>query len=477
MLALVLSLLPVAAFAQTTVNSSGFSVQNVGSGPATVTVTYYRADGNVAATQTETIAQGGTFNFFGATMKVEAGFKGSVAISSDQPIVAITNLLGPSLSDAYGGFSAGATTVNVPLIMRDNFGLDTWVSIQNTGPTPATVTVTYSPGEAGSTGQTDAVTIAPNAAQTLYQREKAGLGTRFVGSAKIVSNQPVVAVVNQEYRNGTSLFTYGGFTTAGSTTAVTPLITANNFGQYTGITIQNTGTTASDVTVTFTPNTVTDFAGSGATSVCATPPVTTITGLAGGASKNVITSGGDASFGFVPFFATCRYVGSATITSTGSPIAVTVNQAFASPSTLGSAYVGVDPTTTVEAINAPILQANNFGTYSGIQLVNTGAAATNVTVTYGPNISAADGLTPASQTNCATPPAKTVSLPVKGSSTIIQSGNGSVANGFDPFFASCRYIGSAKITAASGGKITAVVNQVISTYTGDGLLTYSAFGQ
>ena len=51
-----------------------------------------------------------------------------------------------SYGAATTSFSAGATEVNLPLVMCNNSGFDTWFNIQNAGASDATVTVTYTPG-------------------------------------------------------------------------------------------------------------------------------------------------------------------------------------------------------------------------------------------------------------------------------------------------------------------------------------------
>jgi len=471
LVAMVLALLPLGAFAQTVVNNSGFQVQNLGTATANVTVVYYKTDGTEAGRQQVTINAGSSFTFFGSTMQVAAGFNGSVVISSDQPVVAITNLInsGNTLGDSYGGFSGGATTVNAPLIVRGNFGNDSWVTVQNAGTADATISIAHTPGSAG-TAATDADTIKPGAAKTFFQRAKTELGARFIGSAKITSTngQPIVAVVNQEFQDTSKLFSYDGFTGAGSTTVAAPLVIANNFGGFTGVQVLNVGSAAADATITYSPNTVTS-AGTAA-SVCPTPSAKTFNVPAGG-SVTTIQADGSAADGFDTQFATCRYVGSATVTS-AQPLAVIVNQVSLTNSN-GSAYAAVDPASTTASVSAPLIQSGNFGIFSGVQVQNTGTAATQVTVTYGPN--SATGTT-APQTDCPTPTARTQTIAAGGSFTFIQL-NGAASDGFDSQFNGCRYIGSAVISAASGGKITAIVNQVNPLISKDQLSTYSAFIQ
>jgi hypothetical protein len=464
LVALVIALLPMGAFAQTAVNNSGFQVQNLGTATANITIVYYKTDGTEAGRQSDTIPSSSSKTYFGSTMQVAAGFNGSVVISSDQPVVAITNLVNASLIDSYGGFSGGATALSLPLIQKGNFGIDSWIAVQNAGTADAVVSIAYTPGLSGNAGTEVPTTIKPGAAASFFQKNNASLGTTFVGSAKVTSTngQPIVAVVNQETTAGNQLLSYGGFTSSGSTTVAAPLVVANNFGQFTGVQIQNVGTAAADVTVTYSANTATSTPAGG--SVCGTPTAKVVN-ITNGSTATVIQAGGSGA-AFDNQFATCTYVGSATITS-AQPLVVIVNQILGGS---GSSYAGVDPAATVPSVSAPLIQANNFGTFSGIQVQNTGGDTT-VTVTYGPNAATA---TPSGGTLCGTPSPKSQAISAGQSFTFIQFGGSGAA--FDNQFATCTYVGSAVISAASGGKITAVVNQSVGGLS-DALSTYSAFAQ
>jgi hypothetical protein len=462
-----LALLPFAASAQSTVTGSGFQVQNLSEATAAnIVITYYNGDGTTAATQSATILAGGSLTFFdgnGGTvaMSAPAGFRGSVVISSDQPIAAITNLIGANLGESYGGFSSGGQTASVPLVVRGNFSSTTTITVQNTGASATTATIAYTPTIAGNTGVTESKVIPPGASVTFSQNDTPALGARFVGSATITAGPggSIVAVVSQE--NGTQLLVYNAFNAGGTTIAV-PLLVANNFGGLTGLQIQNNGSAAANVTVTYTPNTVTTPGT--ATSVCTTPGVKTFS-LAAGFAKTLIQAGGAEEEGFDSFFATCRYVGGATITA-DQPLVAIVNQISGASA---SSYESFDTASATSTVKVPLAMANNFGIFTGIQVQNVGSAATTVTVTYGANTISGAGacgaLTPA-----------TANVAAGGSFTFIQSGGGAASDGFDAQFATCRFVGSATITASSGGKIVAIVNQAAGG-PGDGLFTYNAFNQ
>jgi|GEM_PF-313254 len=490
---LALALLPLTAAAQTTstVTTSGFQVQNLSqSSPANITIQYIDATTQAqVATQSATIPAGGSLTFvpFSAPgyvqMSAPAGFRGSVAILSDQPIVVVTNILGANaaLGDSYGGFTSGASSLNLPLIVRNNFGIDTSITVQNVGSAPATVTISYTPGFAGNAGSEPAFTLAPGASRTIYQKDNTALGTGtpgFVGSATVsATGSTVVATVLQE-GNG-QLMAYNAFPAGtGSPTAALPLILGNNFGSFTGIQVLNAGTQATNATITFSPNTVT--APVGGLTPCATPPSRQLT-INPNQTGTLIQNAGTGNPPFDTFFNGCIYIGGATVTSdNGQPLFVTVNQ-VASTSKDASTYAGFNPTAATDKVLAPLVVANNFGTFSGVQVQNVGTSTTSVTITYGPNTF--QGTPPSGFSLCPTPTPRTTTVQAGASFTFLQTyiagqPTGLSTIGSDSQFQSCMYVGSATITAGSGGKIAAIVNQVSTgPASNDKLFTYGAFAQ
>jgi hypothetical protein len=469
LVALLLALVPFAANAQTGINlQTGFQVQNLGSGTATVTVTYYnQSDGAVAATQTETIAQGGSFTYFGTTMKVPAGFKGSVVISADQPIAAISNVIGTlttaggSTQGSYNGFSAGATSLNLPIIQRQNAGIDTFVAVQNAGEVDANVSIAYTPGSfggqvIGNPGQTQTATIKKGQSFIFDQNPLTGLGARFVGSATVTSTngQPIVATVSQVGQTTSKAMSiYDGFTSAAAApTVLLPLIQSfNGPGQtFVGIQVQNAGTQTTRITLTFTANTQTG---------CGTPPAVTSGDIVAGGAFTFLS--GTAAFGGNN--TNCRYVGSAVVTNSAAQnLVAVVNQLDATGTNkAGSSYEGFNPATATRNVSLPLLQANNSNIFSGIQIQNTTGTPANVTLTFSPN-------TLTSGANlCTALAAKQQAVPANASVTLLT-----------PLLvpaAGCRYVGSATVT--SDQNIVAVVNQLQLPGSGDALSSYNGFNQ
>ncbi|NWG21516.1 MAG: hypothetical protein HXY39_14490 [Chloroflexi bacterium] len=495
LLALLLTPAFVAAQTTSTVTTSGFQVQNLNqTQPATISIQYIDAttQQQVGSAQTATIPAGGSLTFvtFAASgfvqMSAPAGFRGSVVISSDQPIVAVTNVLGASnaLGDSYNGFTAGANTLDLPLIVRGNFGVDTSITVQNVGTAPATVNIAYTPGFAGNSGVTEpAFTLQPGASRTIYQKDNAALGSftgsapGFVGSATVTATgSQIVATVLQE-GNG-QILAYNGFLTGtGSPTVALPLILGNNFGAYTGIQILNAGSQQTVATVAFSPNTVTaPIAG---LTPCATPPNRQITIDPGKTGTLLQTAGAAAPFD--AFFNGCIYIGGATVSSSnGQNLLATVNQVN-NTSKDASTYAGFNPATATNKVQAPLVYANNFGAISGVQVQNVSGSPTTVTISYGPNTYS--GAPPAGLSLCGTPTARSRTLQPNEAFTFLQTyiagqPAGLSAIGSDSQFQSCMYVGAATITADGSGQIVAIVNQANpGPASNDKLFTYGAFRQ
>jgi len=404
--------------------NSGFQVQNLEGTTATIVIEYYNQDGTKAREVTDTIPANGSKTYF--PIHPEGGFNGSVVISSDRQIAAIANLLASgavNAASATTGFSAGAATVNLPLIMRGNYGFDTWFNVQNAGTQTTHVTVTYYPGSAGNSGVTEEADIPPGAARTFNQATNPALGTRFVGSAKVTSDgQPLVATVEQVGSSPSFmvLMGYNGFA-AGSSTVNLPLVMAKNYGYYTGIQCQNTGTVTTTVTVAYGPNTVGSWM-----------PINDSAVVPPGASHTFLQLGGQW---------TERYVGSGTVTSSPTqPLVCIVNQVLpgATPADpdFGTAYEGFDPAQATPKASAPLIMAKNYGYYTGIQVQNVSATPCDVTVTYsaGPWVPTAE-----TKTN----------LAPGASHTFLQLGGQWTQT----------YVGSATIQG-SGCNVVAIVNEV-----------------
>jgi hypothetical protein len=442
-LSILLILALVAAFvvvpgvsAQAITWTSGFQVQNLGSSTANIVIKYYNQDGSQPiADVSDSVPANSSKTYY--PIHTADGFNGSVVVEGDQPIVAIANTLGnnPQYAASTESFAAGATTIGLPLIMRGNNGYHTWFNVQNAGSGDATVSVQYIPGSSGSPHTEGPVTIKPGAAHTFDQRGLSQLGVKFVGSAVVTSNQPVVATVMQVGETFKNMLGYNGFT-GGSNEVSLPLVMANNSGFFTGIQVQNVGASPTSITIKYGKNLAGSFAPSDDTAT-----------LGINESKTFLQDGGK--------WAGNKYVGSATITTAGQPVVAIVNQVKLTGVALGTAYNGFDPGKATSKVSAPLIMANNSGYFTGIQVMNVGSGATTITVDYGPNIAGAYN-----------PPNETATLQPGDSFNSIQSSGGWGTN---------RYVGSLTVSASTGGEVVMIVNQLWPAAPGDQFLTYDGF--
>lgn len=441
-LVLVLALaVPGVVLGQGITYSSTFQVQNLGTEVANITIIFYHKDGSTAATVNDTIAIGGSNTYTVARMtQVPSPFDGSVVISSNVPVAAISNESGNNwaFGASYAGFRdppASATTAYLPLIMRGHGGFNTWFNVQNAGAADANVTVAYTPvvrnGAPIGNSFTETATIKPGAAHTFDQAGLAALGTHFLGSVKVTSNQPIVATANEV--GPTILFAYDGFS-VGSTRVSFPLVNAKNAGYETGIQIMNIGSQDTTVTVHY-----------------AWDPAKKTPGAPDPADEvRLVPAGGSTTFGNAYF--TSRFVGSGSVTanSASQPLVAVVNQ-LNTPTSKGAAYNGFDPDSSgvTNQISFPLVMAKNGGYGTSVTVQNVGSSPTTVNVTY----TVSGGV-------------------VSGPFTLAPGESKTIAQ--DPLFAS-RYVGSANAVASPGGKIVGMCNELNNSTAVDTFLVYEGF--
>ncbi len=455
--------------------TAGVQVQNLDVAAATVNIRAVDKNGTTVngngAGFNDTIPANGSKTYFPLdSIGLTSGFDGSLVVSSSKPVAAIANVLaksstGVNTGASYGGVSNAASSLTLPLIMKNNGAntFDTMFNVQNTGTTAAQVTVTYKPTDAnsGNSGCTQTATIPPNAAATFNQGTDtnytgcAGLGNRFVGSATVTSSGALVAAALESSK--LTLFAYTGFA-AGATNPVFPLINANNNGNQTGVQVANLGASDTNVTISYTPGT----AGTACTE--------TRTIAAGSSSTFALEAFVNSNLGAGENCADgARFVGSASVTtnSANMPLVAIVNQLNNSKS-LGAAYGSFDTAAATANVSLPLITDNNgkYQGFTGFAIANVGTAATDITCTY----ATVAGHTPAvsSATNVAPGSALVVN-----NNTLLRKDN------------STAYVGSANcVASAAGAKIVGVVNQSVNlsqaadnTFAGDKLLVYEGFNK
>jgi hypothetical protein len=334
---------PVAAQAPASYEST-VAVVNTSSTAGTISFTFYNPDGTVADDSISDPIAAFETKFY-TTFPVPDGFQGSMVIQSDVPLASTSTIMGKDAADSvfnyasYVGVSSGSGKVYLPLLMKDNYGFNTYFSVQNTGSAPIDVDIAY------SSGHTRTITaLAPGASEFIDNQAEPHAILKF---SAVLTTTGEIAVAAVEYGDGTSgrpLYAYNGFV-SGDTNPVIPMVNQNNYGYWTAIPIQNLGTVETEVTLTYYPT----KAGNVCTETLTIPP------------------GGDAEFGsyahkFDPQTpgTTCqlgeKFVGIAAVTanSANQPLIALMNQLNnAAGYDKGEVLMSIAPSTATSTIVFP----------------------------------------------------------------------------------------------------------------------------
>jgi hypothetical protein len=457
LLIMVLVVSSVSAQSPLTNAQSGVQIANLSATDATAVVTVYNQDGSVKTTVSDqVISANGSKTYFpleNASTDASPGLgivgtlNGSIVVSADQNVAAISNILGTigdfTVGASYGGASAGATSVVLPIISKNNSGFDTQFNVQNAGSADVDVTVTFTPSQAGDACTLAAVTVSPGASTTFDQSTESCIGDTFIGSVTVTATGPVVASALQTGANSSTLLSYSGFA-SGSSSLALPLINQNNSNFVTGISVQNLGTESTDVTLTYSND-----AGS-CTETGTIPAGSALTMGAHAKSFLGLTTTSDCADGVT-------FIGAASVTSnsTNQDLVAVVNQLLVSSAgnAKAAAYNAFDPSAATSTVSFPLIMDNNNKFYTSYAISNVGTQATNVSCSY-----SSGTVSPASKD--------------LGS---IAAGSGATVNQVGSEISTDTYIGSATCTATGGdAKIVAIVNEFLPV-AGDFLLVYEGF--
>jgi hypothetical protein len=245
---------------------SSFTVQNVDTETATVTIHFYAEDGTVI---TPSVLNGSQPNPFdlepGESWEVYLPAipddqlpdgRYSVVIESSARVVTIANLIGQGdiyFNGSYSGFDGGADTFYLPAVVFNFYGWYSLISVQNVGTDVADVTVTITCND-GTVGTLEELDIPVNTAFHFDLEETIPTGfdaaTSCNGSAEITADQPVVAVDNQSASAGGNTQSYSGVA-AGDPTVFVPALYNSYYGWNGSVNIRKLGAGDTTVTVTY----------------------------------------------------------------------------------------------------------------------------------------------------------------------------------------------------------------------------------
>ena len=356
---------------------TSITYQNVGSGTATIQFQFYNEKSGTSINVTRTLNAGASDSMFvGGLTGSEAlpsNFLGSAVLGSNQPIVATLVQIPQSSTvrnrPLSNGFSTATSNVLLATVLKNQFNTTSKFSIQNTDSVPVDITLKiYQVGNPTPIATVTETNIPPGAAKYYDMGTIAGLPPSVNGSAtvsavrsgtstpaNIVGSVLELSTIREIPRATAFEGVSAGANTVYVATALCQLAGTNASTAYA---VQNVGTAATNVTVTYSPG--------GATQTKTIQP---------GAKQSFLACDVNSP----------NYSGAATLTS-GQPIVV-IAKAFAAPS-FSTAFLGEAQGASKLALPYVRYTSNaNFATgtrqraFIAIQNVGT-STVNNVTVSY-----------------------------------------------------------------------------------------------
>lgn len=352
---------PVNAAAPSSYTST-FQVINLESSKTTINVKFLDGTGSVVHTISTDILANDSLTFTVAKESISGGFNGSVVIESTGRIASASNLHGLDGSGnaisyaSYMAFSGGSTNAYLPLLMKNNYQFNSFVTVQNLGSAATDVTVNYSDGTSATKSS-----LAPGASYKFDQALETH--TLAVFSGRITSSgQPIGAIVVEV--GPSTLFAYSSFS-AGDTKLVAPLVNENNYGYFSSVNIQNLGDVETTVEMTYTPS----MAGTACKEVRKISPQSSTTF----AQHAFTTSKDPATFVSSTCTEGATFVGTGMVTSnsTNVPLAAIVNQ-LNSAAKKGAAYDAFSSTAGTAKVVFPLIMDRNYNYFTSWSIANLG---------------------------------------------------------------------------------------------------------
>ena len=405
-LALLIGLLSFAtAFAATT---TGIDVVNLSNSAGSVVVTFYAADGSSPGSVSENISAFGAVNFYIPNIPsttLPAG-QYSAVVSSDVPVAATVGLTDSpeKLGDDYVGTSVPAAELSFPLIYRNYGSYTSQLVIQNANNSAQTVNIEFFKQGVTTPAATDSANIQPMSYAVFDLADYAAFGNDF-GGAVVTGSGPLAGTAIAIRDKGTgpaakAELTYRAFTADQQGAEILLPLFYNNFNKFnSGINVVNRGAVATDVTVEYTSS----------------------NGVAGGpwtTAPQTLQPGQMYTF-YQPAGLPSGVFGSAVVSSTAADVAVVVSSARVdgNGNNVAFAYEGAVSSAGSSCVALPVVH-NRTSWKTGINILNLGASASSVTITY-------------SSSNPATPDAtKTYSVPANSPLTIYMPTDAATALGF-----------------------------------------------
>ena len=260
---------------------ASFAVQNTGTAPADIKITYVKRDGTKEGMYTDTIPAGAQHTYDLRTPSAQVpnfpnGWGGSaiVEVTNGQTVagVGVINQVGRSATynapDCAG--ASGPTKLVVPShyrhVANDHWSLLSALNVQNLEDTDAHVELKYIPRDASANSKIVNITIPPAASAALNMRSGYNgdrtffddLGGNWGGSVVITSDKAVVANVNTQWFRGTG--PEAGYYAAANTKQggnkfyvpyIRRVVNGTTWKEYSAVVVQNLTDANANVTIRF----------------------------------------------------------------------------------------------------------------------------------------------------------------------------------------------------------------------------------
>lgn len=428
-----------------TTDISSFTIQNIDTSVASVSVTFYAEDGtavtpnelNGGKTNPFTLDPGESFEVYtpGIPDSELSSGRYSVVVSADRKIAAIANLVGQgsvNFNGSYSGFSEGAGTFYLPAVVYNYYGWYSLISVQNTGSVATDINVSISCSD-GATGTLSATNVAPGASAHFDMETTTPTGfttsTQCNGSADVSASAggSVVVVDNQTVPSSGNTQSYSGVS-AGASKLYIPALYTSYYGWNASVNIRKLGSGNVTVNAVYSD---------------------------GGSSSCALTDASPSCLLYMPNeHSNSGYYG-AEVTATGGDIVAVVNAANGSQAQTYNAVLDGSGSSTV---GIPSTMKSYYGWNTSFTCQNIGSTDTTVSVAY-------DGYT-ANSYNSA-------SLSAGDTIEVVQAGEAFLPAGFQ---------GGVTVTAnTAGASIACIVNlnnaTQMGTVAGDWSMSYNAFNQ
>lgn len=236
--------------------STGLQVQNLGSAPTGVNLTYVQDTGATWSESTRLAPSASATFYTPGNTALPPGFVGAAIIESadGQPIAAeVTEVRADGSAMAYAAEPSGYSTAIAPLLYRRRNGWSSALQIQSVGDAPAGVEATYVRANGRGGPWTQRGTVGFGIGATFYLPGQPDLPDDLVASGFVRSleSQPIVALVhamNPMKKTGTAV---GSLPKGGQTLSI-PWVTNGVEGWRTGVQVVNLQSQPSPVKLTFT---------------------------------------------------------------------------------------------------------------------------------------------------------------------------------------------------------------------------------